>query len=246
MIYRYAHVHIYVRKFIFGQFTIFALRVLCFANLHHGAIYVCCPRICCYERHLISPKIYKCKTDTMKDRLAWFARKPCHTIYTIICLKSFVIRKLQVAILARSPREMSQTDRIVWKHILSRVRVLVMPRICFIREKKTKHIVNTESPACCLFQWITDRPLSRQRRKRCAQPWRTDWAHRYSEQRRSWVGVGVCVFASVSVCARACVHACVRDVFAIYDSYILPRLIMIIIKIIILYFIQIRHIADFS
>ena len=26
-------------------------------------------------------------------------------------------------------------------------------------------------------------------------------------------GVGVCVFASVSGCARACVHACVRDVF---------------------------------
>ena len=50
-------------------------------------------------------------------------------------------------------------------------------------------------------------------------------------------GGGVCVFASVSVCARACVHACVRDVFAIYDNDILPRLIMIIIKIIIIYFI---------
>ena len=59
-------------------------------------------------------------------------------------------------------------------------------------------------------------------------------------------GGGVCVFASVSVCARACVHACVRDVFAIYDNDILPRLIMIIIKIIILYFIQIRHTDDFS
>ena len=34
-------------------------------------------------------------------------------IYTIICLKYVVVRKLQVAILARSPREMSQTDRIV-------------------------------------------------------------------------------------------------------------------------------------
>ena len=34
-------------------------------------------------------------------------------IYTIICVKSVVVRKLQVAILARSPREMSQTDRIV-------------------------------------------------------------------------------------------------------------------------------------
>ena len=57
-------------------------------------------------------------------------------------------------------------------------------------------------------------------------------------------GVGVNVFASVSV--RACVHAWVRDVFAIYDNDILPRLIMIIIKIIILYFIQIRHTDDFS
>ena len=54
------------------------------------------------------------------------------------------------------------------------------------------------------------------------------------------------MFASVSVCARACVHACVRVVFAIYDNDILPRLIMIIIKIIILYFIQIRHTDDFS
>ena len=62
------------------------------------------------------------------------------------------------------------------------------------------------------------------------------------------MGVGVCVFASVSVraCVRACVHACVRDVFAIYDNDILPRLIMIIIKMIILYFIQIRHTDDFS
>ena len=64
-------------------------------------------------------------------------------------------------------------------------------------------------------------------------------------QRIATVGVGVCVFASVRVCARACVHACVRDVFAIYDNDILPRLIMIIIKIIILYFIQIRHTDDF-
>ena len=34
-------------------------------------------------------------------------------IYTIICLKSVGVRKLQVAILALSPREMSQTVRIV-------------------------------------------------------------------------------------------------------------------------------------
>ena len=56
-------------------------------------------------------------------------------------------------------------------------------------------------------------------------------------QQRSWVGVYV--FASVSV------HACVRDVFAIYDHNILPRLKIIIIKIVILYFIQIKHTDDF-
>ena len=54
------------------------------------------------------------------------------------------------------------------------------------------------------------------------------------------VGGGV----HVRECER--VHACVRDVFAIYDNDILPRLIMIISKIIILYFIQIRHTDDFS
>ena len=42
-----------------------------------------------------------------------------------------------------------------------------------------------------------------------------------------------------------CVRPCMRDVFAIYDDHILPRLIMIIINIIILYFIQIRHTDDF-
>ena len=42
------------------------------------------------------------------------------------------------------------------------------------------------------------------------------------------------------------VRACMRDVFAAYDNDILPRLIMIIIKIIIIYFIQIRHTDDFS
>ena len=51
----------------------------------------------------------------------------------------------------------------------------------------------------------------------------------------------------VRECARACVHTCVRDVFAIYDNDILPRLIMTKkITIIILYFIQIRHTDDFS
>ena len=79
------------------------------------------------------------------------------------------------------------------------------------------------------------------------------WAHRNSDGRVWGVCVCVCACASVRECARVCasvrvrtsVHACVRDVFAIYDDNILSRLIMIIIKIIILYFIQIRHTDDF-
>ena len=61
--------------------------------------------------------------------------------------------------------------------------------------------------------------------------------------------VCVCVHTRVCVCVRtrvrahacSCVRACVLDMFAIYDTNICPRLIMIIIKIIILNFIQIRH-----
>ena len=53
----------------------------------------------------------------------------------------------------------------------------------------------------------------------------------------------VCVCVHVCVCAF--VRACVRDVFAIYDNNILPRLIMIMIEIIFLYFIEIAHTDDF-
>ena len=53
---------------------------------------------------------------------------PC-LIYPIICLKSVDVRSLQVAILAQSPREMSQTDRILPRYFLSRVRVSIRPRI---------------------------------------------------------------------------------------------------------------------
>ena len=50
----------------------------------------------------------------------------------------------------------------------------------------------------------------------------------------------VCVHA----CASEWASACAPDVFAIYDNNISPRLIMIMIKIIMLYFIQIRHTDD--
>ena len=51
------------------------------------------------------------KIIQIKDALQLIMHVAC--IYTIICLQSVVVRKLQVTILARSPREMSQTDRIV-------------------------------------------------------------------------------------------------------------------------------------
>ena len=56
----------------------------------------------------------------------------------------------------------------------------------------------------------------------------------------------MCARPCVCACALACtcVSACLRDVFAIYDNNISPRLIMIIIKISILYFIQIRQSDD--
>ena len=50
------------------------------------------------------------------------------------------------------------------------------------------------------------------------------------------------VRAREGVCARDCVCTCVRDVFAIHDNNILPRLI---IKIIFIYFIEIAHTDDF-
>ena len=56
----------------------------------------------------------------------------------------------------------------------------------------------------------------------------------------------MCACALACLHARACVSACLRDVFAIYDNNISPRLIMIIINMSILYFIQIRQSDDFT
>ena len=70
-------------------------------------------------------------------------------IYTIILLKSVGVRKLQVAILAWSSREMSLTVRIVWEYIPSRVRVSVRPSIFCIREKSS--INYHESRPSCIW-----------------------------------------------------------------------------------------------
>ena len=60
-------------------------------------------------------------------------------IYTIILFKSVSVRKRQVAILARSSREMSVTVRIVRQYILSPVRVSVRPSIFYTRETSTNY-----------------------------------------------------------------------------------------------------------
>ena len=62
---------------------------------------------------------------------------------------------------------------------------------------------------------------------------------------RACVRACVCVCMLAHTCARVRTHAFMRDVFAIYDNTIRPRLIMIIIIIIIIYFIKIRHTDDF-
>ena len=138
---------------------------------------------------------------------------------------------------------MSLTDRILPRYILSRVRVSVRPSNLLYTRTTHLTIVNrpTVSPALCLFQWVADRSLSCQRRKGGTQPWliRHGWPHRHSDDRGWGVRVRECEHV------WACMHACVRDVFAIYEHNILPRLKMIIIKIVILYFIQIRHTDDF-
>ena len=61
----------------------------------------------------------------------------------------------------------------------------------------------------------------------------------------SWLGAPKQRTATVVGGVLVCVSVCVHDVFAIYDNNILPRLIMIMIKIIFLYFIEIAHTDDF-
>ena len=89
----------------------------------------------------------------------WISRAD---IYTIILLKSVGVPKRQIAILARSSREMYLTDRIVWQYIMSWVRVSVRPSNFFIREKRPNSLGNRVASTCCLFQWpnemyLTDR-----------------------------------------------------------------------------------------
>ena len=61
-------------------------------------------------------------------------------IYSIICLKSVNVRRMQFAILAQSPREMALTDRILPRYFLSWVRVSIRHRIfVYAKKPQTSH-----------------------------------------------------------------------------------------------------------
>ena len=143
-------------------------------------------------------------------------------IYTIILLKyvclSVGVRKLQVAILARSSRKMSLTVRFVWQYILSRVRVSVRPSI-FLYAKNPQNLRETWPPVPVCISKASNPLLSP-----------AEWAvtvawHRIAIQQRRCVCVcGGCAGIRTGACARVCVRApvCarVREVFAIYDNTI--------------------------
>ena len=84
-------------------------------------------------------------------------------IYAIILRKSVgltvAVRKLQIAFLARSSREVSQTVRIDGHSFFSRVRISVRPSIVFISEKQPTN----EQKNQCSVDWpcLALRPLAR-------------------------------------------------------------------------------------
>ena len=147
----------------------------------------------------------------------------------IICLKSVClsvdVRRLQVAILARSPREMSQTDRILPRYFLSRVRVSVRHRFFVIRKNIgaivyfncNRSAIGVSDCHCVDHQ--------RHRRRASLTP---SWLDRPLLNGRDggaclfvclvvYLGMHincVCVYACVRACVRRCVRVCVRALLA--------------------------------
>ena len=135
---------------------------------------------------------------------------------------------------------MSLTDRILPRYILSRVRVLVQPSNFFTREKLPKISCIPTRPCVVYFN---ESPIGYclASVEKGASNHDSAIVGRTDTATPAVVGGDVRARECVLVCARVCVPACVRDVFAIYDNNILPRLIMIIIKIIFQYFIEIAQ-----
>ena len=98
---------------------------------------------------------------------------------------------------------MSQTVRIDWKHIMSRVRVSVRPSN-FLYAKNTQNLGKPDRRRVCLFEWSSDahcRQRNGPSRLGAPDPW----------HRANLKGSAVCVCACVCACVRvcACVCACV-------------------------------------
>ena len=136
---------------------------------------------------------------------------------------------------------MSLTVRIVWQYILSRVCVSVWPSIFFRCEKHSKPRRNRATSASVYFNGQRPAIVT-------SGAGRHGWlvqTHRIAIRRWRCVCVGgVCV----CTCSRGCVRTCARPfvrAWCVCNNFIWPRLIIIIIKNIILYFIQIRHTDDF-
>ena len=126
---------------------------------------------------------------------------------------------------------MSLTVHIIWQYILSRVRISVRPSNFFYMRKHPKPRGNWVASTCVYLNVPATGHECQRNRWKGGVNFVTLGRHRSIEPERR------------RRCARVC--ACVRDVFAIFDNNMSPRLIMIIIKIIILYFIQIGHTDDF-
>ena len=121
-------------------------------------------------------------------------------LYYIILLKSLEVGKLQVAILARSSREMYQTVRIVCKHILSQVSVSVRPSN-FLYAKYTQNLGKPDRPRVCIFEWSSDAHCRQQNGP--SRLGTTDPSHIANLK-----GSAMCVCACVCVRACACVYVC--------------------------------------
>ena len=118
---------------------------------------------------------------------------------------SVCVRKLQVAILARSSWEMSLTVLIVWQYILSWVRVSVWPSNFFICEKPRG---NRVASACVYLNG--QRPALSPAERAV-----TVGRHRIAIACTT-AATAVCVCACARVCVRACVM-CLQYTIQIFD-----------------------------